>query len=83
MPSKFEAKKEDPLIQKKEEIPAKPPKKRKKEKSHRIIDPQEELGRLQQELKAARPQKKRKLMRGSISVHDTREQLYEQHCLHN
>ena len=83
MPSEFKAEKEDPLIRKKAELLAKPPKKRKKEKSHRIINLEEELGRLQQELKAAHPQKKRKLMRGSILVHDTREQLYEQHRLHN
>ena len=83
MPSEFEFEEEDPLIQKKEELPAKPPKRRKKHKSHRIVNPKEELGRLQQELKAARPRKKRKLMRGSIPMHDTREQLYEQHRLHN
>ena len=83
MPSEFEADEEEPLIRKKEEIPAKPPKRRKKGKSHRIADPEEELGRLQQELKVACPQKKRKLMRGTIPVHDTREQIYEQHRLHN
>ena len=83
VPSEFEADEEEPFIKKKEELLAKPLKRRKKEKSHKIVDPQEELGRLQRELKAACPHKKRKLMRGSIPVHDTREQLYEQSHLHN
>ena len=83
LPSKFEEEKEDSLRKKKEELPAKPMKKRKKERFHRIVDTKEELGRLQQELKASRPQKERKLMRGFLPVHDTQEQLYEQHRLHN
>ena len=59
------------------------PKKREKERSHRAIDPQSELEKLKQELKATRPQKKRNLMQGSIPVRDTMEQLFEQHKLHN
>ena len=59
------------------------PKKRKKERSHRVVDPQAELEKLNQELKAARPQKKRKLMQGSIPMRDTMEGLFEQHKLHN
>ena len=47
------------------------------------MDPQVELEKLQQELKAARPQKKRKLMIGVVPVRDTMEQLFEQHKLHN
>ena len=59
------------------------PKKRQKERYHRVVDPQAKLEKLKQELKAAKPQKKRKLMRGSIPIRDTMEELYEQHRLHN
>ena len=38
------------------------PKKRHKERSHRVVNQQVELKKLKQKLKAARPQKKRKLM---------------------
>ena len=47
VPSEFEANEEEPLIRKKEELPAKPPERRKKEKSHKIVNLEEELGRLQ------------------------------------
>ena len=83
VPFEFEEEEEDPLRKKKEQLPAKPMKKRKKERSHRIVDTKEEPGRLRQELKAACPQKKKNLMRGSLPVHDTQEQLYKQHRLHN
>ena len=59
------------------------PKKRQKERSHKVFDLQAEMEKLKQELKATRPQKKRKIMQGSIPMRDTMEQLLEQHKLHN
>ena len=59
------------------------PRKRQKERSHRVVDPQAELEKLKQKLKAIKPQKKRKLMQGSIPMRDTMEGLSKQHKLHN
>ena len=47
------------------------------------MDKGEELEKLQQELKAARPKKKRKLMQGQVPMRHNMETLFEQHRLHN
>ena len=53
--SKFEANEEEPPLKRKEDPMSPLPRKRQKERSHRVIDPQAQLEKLQQELKAARP----------------------------
>ena len=79
----YEADEEEPLIKKKQEPLSPMPKKRQKERSYRVVDPQAKLEKLKQELKAAKPQKKRKLMQESIPMRNTMEELFEQHKLHN
>ena len=83
LPSEFEVDEEEPPLNRKEDPVSPLPRKRQKERSHRVIDPQEVLEKLQQELKEAKSQKKRKLMQGSIPVRDTMEKLFDQHKLHN
>ena len=72
---------ETTLKKKKKDIPFNIPKQRKKERVNQEgavpIDQEEEIEKLQQELKAAHPQKKRKLMRGLIPVKDHMEDLFD------
>ena len=75
---------EEEQPQKEPEPAAKPLKRRYKEKSKRVVDKKEAFERLKKEIKAARPQWKRKPMRGSQPrEQDNMETLFEQNKLHN